>query len=85
MKDRSYLRMRRAIVSLHRTQMLVPVIGLAAISVSAYAMAALAQAYPETAMLSEGVAQCNPFESDFGCGHGFGCACHLLPEAEQTI
>ncbi|TVS03994.1 MAG: hypothetical protein EA407_04830 [Rhodobacteraceae bacterium] len=77
--------MKRAIVSLHRTNMLLPVMSLTTLSLSAYAMAALAQALPETALAPNGLGECSPMTSDFGCGHGFGCACHLLPETEHPV
>ncbi|MGY6549616.1 MAG: hypothetical protein ACXIU7_11535 [Roseinatronobacter sp.] len=85
MTEPTFIRMRRAVVSLHRTDMLIPVLGLSAISLSGYAMAAVAQAFPETALLPDGFGQCNPLMGDFGCGHGFGCACHMLPEPVQTV
>ncbi|NYS24622.1 hypothetical protein HUK65_06420 [Rhodobacteraceae bacterium 2376] len=51
----------------------LPIAGLAVMALSASALAALASAFPEAA------AQCDPRGVDFGCGHGFGCACHMLP------
>jgi len=74
-----------AIISLHRTGLLVPAVGLATMGVSAYAMVAVAHAFPEAASAPDGFGQCNPFEGDFGCGHGFGCACHMLPEPSPVI
>lgn len=75
----------RATLSLHRTGLLVPAAGLAAMSVSAYAMVAVAHAFPEMASSPDGFGQCNPFEGDFGCGHGFGCACHMLPLPDTKV
>lgn len=85
MKDTVLFRAGRAVFSLHRTGLLVPAAGLAAMGVSAYAMAAVAHAFPEIAFVPDGVAQCNPFEGDFGCGHGFGCACHMLPAPDTSV
>lgn len=84
MTEPTYTRLRRAVVTLHKTDMLIPVLGLTAISISGYAMAAVAQAFPETALLPDGLGQCNPLTGDFGCGHGFGCACHMLPDPAPT-
>lgn len=84
MQETILRRAGRAIHSLHHTGFLVPTVGLATIGVSAYAMAAIAHAFPETAMAPEGFAQCNPFGGDFGCGHGFGCACHLMPQPDPV-
>jgi len=46
---------------------------------SAWAMTAAAAAFPETGLAIGDGGSCNPLQGDFGCGHGFGCACHLLP------
>ena len=85
MRETKLRRASRAILSLHRTGFLVPAAGLAAMGVSTYAMMAVAHAFPETAAAPDGFGQCNPFEGDFGCGHGFGCACHMLPEPGSVI
>ncbi len=85
MTETRFHRMRRAVISLHRTDMLVPVLGLASVSASAMAMAAVAQVLPETAGLSDALGQCNPLQGDFGCGHGFGCACHVLPDPGSVL
>lgn len=82
MKNSALHRAGRAAISLHRTGLLVPAAGLAVMSMSAYAMVTVAHAFPEMALSPDGVGQCNPFEGDFGCGHGFGCACHMLPLPE---
>ena len=74
-----------AILSLQRTGLLMPGAGLAVMGVSAYAMVAVAHAFPEVAAAPDGFGQCNPFEGDFGCGHGFGCACHMLPEPASLV
>lgn len=85
MSETRLRRAGRAIQSLHLTGLLVPAAGLAAMSVSAYAMVAITQAFPETAFTPDGFGQCNPFSGDFGCGHGFGCACHMLPVTDSII
>ncbi|MBB4209886.1 hypothetical protein [Roseinatronobacter bogoriensis] len=85
MSETKLRRAGRAILSLHRTGLLVPAAGLAVMGVSAYAMVAVAQAFPETAFAPDGIGQCNPFEGDFGCGHGFGCACHMLPKPDPLV
>lgn len=85
MSETSIRRAGRAIRSLHQTGLLVPAAGLAAMGVSAYAMIAVAHAFPDTAFVPDAVGACNPFEGDFGCGHGFGCACHLLPVPDAVI
>lgn len=85
MLEPSTLRLKRALLSLHRTDMLVPVLGLTAISVSATAMATVAQAFPEAAIAANGFGECNPMTSDLGCGHGFGCVCHMIPESDHMI
>ncbi|MGY6410074.1 MAG: hypothetical protein ACXIUV_03475 [Alkalilacustris sp.] len=80
MSDPVLRRATRAAVSLHRTGLLAPMAGLAVVGASVTAMQALATAFPETAVLASEIGSCNPFQGDFGCGHGLGCACHLLPE-----
>ncbi|MGY6704685.1 hypothetical protein [Roseinatronobacter sp.] len=75
----------RAGLSLHRTGFLIPAAGLAAMSVSVYAMSAVALTFPEVALVPDGMTQCTPFDGDFGCGHGFGCACHMLPIPETPV
>jgi len=80
MKDNSLYRAGRAVRSLHRTGLLIPSLGLAAMGASTYAMVAVAHAFPEMAFAPDALGQCNPFEGDFGCGHGFGCACVMVPE-----
>ena len=83
MRESITRRLRRSAISLHRTDMLGPVMGLAALSASATAMAAVAQAFPDAGLAGDGFGMCNPLGSDLGCGHGFGCACHMLPEPHQ--
>lgn len=72
-------RAARALVSLHRSGMLAPVAGMAAVGASVAVMQATAVVFPETAALAGEAGICNPLRGDFGCGHGFGCACPLLP------
>lgn len=57
----------------------VPAAGLAAMAVSASALSALAAAFPEAGNMAGLAGSCDPASVDFGCGHGFGCLCHLLP------
>ena len=58
---------------------IVPAAGLAAMAVSASALSALAAAFPESGALADFAGTCDPRSADFGCGHGFGCICHLWP------
>ena len=69
----------RSARSLHRSGLLAPMAGLAAVGASMATMSAVAWAYPELAALTPDTGMCNPLAGDFGCGHGFGCACHLMP------
>ena len=69
----------RSAVSLHRTGLLAPVAGLAVVGGAAATMQALTSLYPEAAMPMVDIGSCNPLQGDFGCGHGLGCACHMLP------
>ena len=69
----------RSLSSLHRTGLLAPMAGFAAVGGSMAAMSAVAWAHPDLAALSPAPGMCNPLAGDFGCGHGLGCACHLLP------
>ncbi len=78
-------RVRRAAISLHRSDMLVPVLGLSALALSSTALVAVAQVYPDLSLLSGALDQCNPLQGDFGCGHGFGCACHMLPAPGEVL
>lgn len=63
---------------LRRADLLGPVLGVVAMGGAAATMSAVVWAFPEAAGLP---GMCNPFAGDFGCGHGFGCACHMLPPA----
>ena len=72
-------RAARSAVSLYRNGLLAPVAGLAVVGGSVAAMQALAVAFPEATVLATEIGSCNPLRGDFGCGHGLGCACHLLP------
>ncbi len=83
MKNSALHRFGRAVISLKRTGLLIPAAGMATLGVSTYAMVAVAHAFPETAAGIDGFGECNPFAGDFGCGHGFGCACHMLPELPE--
>lgn len=78
-------RLGRSAASLYRSGMLGPMAGLAVMGGSAWAMAAAASVWPEAALTPGEFGSCNPFEGDFGCGHGFGCACHLLPASAPHI
>ncbi len=75
----------RSIHSLHRLGLLAPMAGLAAVGGSMAAMSAVAWAHPELAALTPEGGVCNPLAGDFGCGHGFGCACHMLPPPGQPL
>lgn len=74
-------RARRAAVSLQASGLMAPVAGLAVLAGSVWVMSAAAAAWPEAAALAPDPGSCNPLRGDFGCGHGLGCACHLLPAA----
>lgn len=63
MSETKLRRAGRAILSIHRTGLLVPAAGLAVMGVSAYAMVAVAQAFPETAFAPDGIGQCNPLKA----------------------
>ena len=69
----------RSARSLQQSGLLAPVLGLAALGGSMVVMNAVAAAYPEAQGLGGAGHDCNPLRGDFGCGHGLGCACHLLP------
>ncbi len=75
-------RAARSAVSLHRTGLLAPVAGLAVVGGSAAVLQALAALYPEAAVASADIGSCNVLQGDFGCGHGLGCACHMLPDPD---
>ncbi len=75
-------RAARSAVSLHRSGLLAPVAGLTVVGGSVVAMQALAVAFPETTALAGEIGSCNPLQGDFGCGHGLGCACHMLPPTD---
>ena len=85
MQDNAVIRMGRAAGSLYRTGLLAPVAGLAVFGGSVWAMAAAAAVWPDTAVVPPGLDSCNPLRGDFGCGHGFGCACHILPPPGQEV
>ena len=75
-------RATRSAVSLHRSGLLAPLAGLTAVGGSVVAMQALAVAFPEATVLASEIGSCNPLQGDFGCGHGLGCACHILPQPD---
>lgn len=56
---------------------LAPLLGFAAVGASAALMAGVAAVVPEAASLNAGQGSCAPLSLDFGCGHGWGCACHM--------
>lgn len=85
MTEPTHRRLRRSVASLHRTGMLAPVAGLAVVGASAWAMAAASAVWPDAALAPGDVGSCNPLAGDFGCGHGLGCACHLLPTSDRHI
>ena len=85
MSEPTLRRFRRSVSSLHRSGMIVPVTGLAVMGASAWAMAAAAAVWPDAAHAAGGFGSCNPLAGDFGCGHGLGCACHLLPVFDPHI
>lgn len=78
-------RLCRSLASLHRTGLLLPTAGLVVMGGSAWAMAAAAAVWPEVARAPGDMGQCSVIDGDFGCGHGFGCACHLLPPPDPHI
>lgn len=57
--------------------LLAPLMGFAAVGASAALMAGVAAVVPEAASLNAGQGSCAPLPLDFGCGHGWGCACHM--------
>jgi len=65
--------------------LVIPAAGLAAMAVSASALSALAAAFPEAGSMADLAGSCDPASADFGCGHGFGCFCHLLPGDGPTL
>ena len=85
MTEPALRRLRRSVASLYRSGMLVPVAGLAVMGGSGWAMAAAAAAWPDAALAQGDFGSCNPLTGDFGCGHGFGCACHLLPTSDLQV
>lgn len=79
MTETPFRRLRRSVITLHRAGLLAPVAGMAVMGASTWAMAATAAAFPDAGLALGDIGTCNPLHGDFGCGHGFGCACHLLP------
>ena len=63
---------------LRRTGLIAPAAGLAAVGGSVAVMAAVAALSPEAVAVVPDLGACNPLRGDFGCGHGWGCACHLV-------
>jgi hypothetical protein len=76
MTETTLRRLRRSVASLHRTGLLLPMAGITV-------MAGAAAVFPEAAAASTGFGMCDILQGDLGCGHGFGCACHLLPELPE--
>ncbi len=82
MTDTRLRRLGRSASSLYHSGMLAPVAGFAVMGGSVWAMSAAAAVWPELMPTADGAGMCNPLAGDFGCGHGFGCACHMLPGPE---
>lgn len=85
MTETTLRRLRRSINSLHRSGMLVRMAGFAALGGSFWAMSAAAAVWPDAGMAPGEFGSCSPLQGDFGCGHGLGCACHLLPEPGSQV
>jgi len=82
------------IAGLRARGQLGPAIGLAGVGASALAMATVAFAFPQaapglSAAMADALAACNPFAGglgvDSGCGHGFGCSCHVAVSARASL